>query len=677
MSFTLRDRIEASLLADRTELHSSFVVSGSLYEEFFRKGGEKATRNTVLTNNPTTVDSGLTLSRLQAAQMAGYLRDTEWLEQGGEFKIYLPGTYKMLAPTDCLLLPYDNQTYRFRITEMSIEADLCVCTMALDQPEILLRNEAGSVPVLGTPNPAGTNIIPVAIAVASTPVDFTDSLSAYPGFYVFVNANDGDITGFTSSEFSPPKFVGCTIEYSLDSKATWLNGPFVTARSSFGTCSTILGDASSAGYETTNDVTVQWGLGPSSDADLFDAFYENLMDVSNSTQGAVNSGAQQALIGSEIVGVVLVQAPASGFLSQEMGTGLIRGMRGTGYTGHGSDEQFAMAPTAASLVKIQVPGAEIGATVYVRAVIGGVVVSPIVSCVIAQNNPAYVATNPPVAPSSVANSSGVYNGQNESWNFTPEFSSVPTTAQTYNWQYATSSDGITWSPWSASVNLPGGYTPGAISTGYLKVQCQAQNMATPPVTSAWVASSSLGYSVPATPQGSAVNPDSVSVSAPAYNGSTELLTFSPVFSSSSPTPGQEYEWQYSSDGSTWKGPGGTSATWFSGPNYQGSFSSGNLYVQCRAATHAGAAGSWVGSGAQAYVAPPVIPSETFFVRDASTSSGGSTVTLSNAPLTNSESVFLDLALQRPGTDYSISGTTLTWAFTPTSGQMIDVRYAHN
>ena len=678
----LKDAIEVQLLADQTELHSSFVVSGSLYEEFFRKGGERSNRNSVLTYNPTTIDSGLTLSRLQVAQMAGYLKDTEWLEQGGEFKVYLPGTYKMLAPTDVLLIPYNDQTYRFRITEMSIEENLCVLTMALDQPEILLRNEAGSVPVVATPNPAGTNIIPVALAAASVANDFTDQLAAYPGFYVFVNADDASYTVGSSIQYTPPKFVGCQIEYSLDSGVSWVTGPFVSSRSSFGPC-TALGDATGSGYETTNDTVVTWTLAPSTERGAFGTVaFENLMDVTDSTQAAVGSGAQQALIGSastvwEIVGVVNVQNPASNFLSQEMGTGLIRGMRSTPFAGHGSGESFMMAPSLGGLVKVQVPASEIGQTVQVRAVINGVVVSPVVSCVIAQNNPPYVATNPPQAPSSVANSAGVYNGQNESWTFTPEFSTVPTTAQTYNWQYATSSDGITWSSWSASLNLPGAYTPGSISAGYLKVQCQAQNLATPPVSSSWVASSSLQWTAPATPQPLPVAPDSVSVSPAAYNGSTEMLTFSPVFSSSTPTPGQVYQWQYSSDGSTWEGPGGTSATWYSGPSYQGSFGSGNLYARCRASTNAGQS-SWVSVGPEAYSAPSVIPSTMFFARDTATASGSSAaVTLSNTPIANSETVFLDDVPQRYTTDYTISGTTLTYTFTPTSGQKSDVRYAHN
>jgi hypothetical protein len=105
-----------------------------------------------------------------------------------------------------------------------------------------------------------------------------------------------------------------------------------------------------------------------------------------------------------------------------------------------------------------------------------------------------------------------------------------------------------------------------------------------------------------------VAPDSVTVGAPSYSGTTEYLRFSPLFSATSPAMSvQQYQWQYSTDsGTTWKGPDGTSSTYYFAPSYINSFTSGTMEVRCRSITPqypSGVASAWVTSANTTYTSP--------------------------------------------------------------------------
>ena len=118
------------------------------------------------------------------------------------------------------------------------------------------------------------------------------------------------------------------------------------------------------------------------------------MAVPASTLALVTNGAQNAIVGNEIVGVV--DATDQGGGSYAIGPTLVRGMRGSPQTGHVAGEPFAAAPSVASTTKVQVPKEWIGRTVYVRVLSPGQDLddSPEIAVLIAAPTPPYVSHLP-------------------------------------------------------------------------------------------------------------------------------------------------------------------------------------------------------------------------------------------------------------------------------------------
>lgn len=118
------------------------------------------------------------------------------------------------------------------------------------------------------------------------------------------------------------------------------------------------------------------------------------MSVPASTLALVNNGAQNALVGEEIVGVV--DASDLGGGSYRIGPTLVRGMRGSPVSAHPAGETFAAAPSVDATTKVEVDPQYVGRTVYVRVLSPGQDLddSPELSCAIAQPRSPYVTHLP-------------------------------------------------------------------------------------------------------------------------------------------------------------------------------------------------------------------------------------------------------------------------------------------
>ena len=361
------DRLPVEILADYRELHSAVQVRYKSASQWFRTVDVTSPpRGDALSENLWAFDTGMSLGDDEAVQMACKLADVEWLELGGKFgPLELPDTYAYLAP-GCPFTANDNGIpTRFRITELDWVPGKLTLMAARDELEVLNQNvpgDSGLSPIL----PGQGSV--AAFVVASPAKDATNQLASFPGFYVWI--------------MGVPKSVPVTVYYSFDGFATAgiKAGTYYPNHSVFGlTSGTALADATAPGYETVSLTNVTYMAGTPMKSSL-----------TNITESTAQNGGQWALIDEEWVAIVDVGAAGS---PQQIGPGLIRGQRGSPYTGHVIGELFA-ACNVGNLIKIQVSSQYIGSVVYVQAVtpqqqLGD---SYVRSCTIA--NPALLPTTP-------------------------------------------------------------------------------------------------------------------------------------------------------------------------------------------------------------------------------------------------------------------------------------------
>ena len=517
----LADRVESTVLADRAELPSMIQLLFYNEDQYHRQYTAPAVREGA-TDNSSDIQTALVMTGTEGAQTAGRLLDTAWLEEGAEHAIYLPGRYKHLAPSDPIEFTWRGVMTRFRIERTEYVQNFLKATCVRDELEVLNRHETadGNSPTPVTP-PA--QIRPTTFYVCSPAFDPSDALAASDGFYVFANGPDG--------------WTGCQVDYTWDAPGggrDWISGPFVGTRSSFGlTTSHVLPDAGSPGYDASG-----------SDYTRYLPAIARVMGLSDSTQSAVNAGTQNAILGdgatAEILGIVGVDPMGT---NQKVGPGLIRGMRSSVYTGHALGETLACAPDVAHTTKINVDHSKVGATVYVRAYSPGQTRddSPEHTCVISAATKPFPVNGPPVDPSSISVGTPQYAGLSETIAFTAVFTTTPPAGQTLNWWYSTNG-GSTWT--AGPTNAGNTYTPPAFTSGTMEVRCEpyTQDGRT---TGNYTASANQTYAAPT--GATAVDPDSVSATVSGYAGATELGVFAAVFTTHTPTPGQTYQSQYSTD----------------------------------------------------------------------------------------------------------------------------------
>ena len=224
------DLVDERLLTDDSELHSSLRLGYYDASAGFRQSFQPSSRNVHTTENPTDVQTDLVLTTVEAAQAAGRIHDTEWLEAGNAFSVSLLGPYSDVVSTDRIQVPYRGRSMAFRVVGTEFVQNQVRVKLARDEIEVLNRYEAG-VTTLAAKVDDG-QIVPTAFLPLSPATDLSNDFAAYPGFYLFANG--------------PAGWMGGQVVYTLDPPTTalreWVTGPFVSDASTFGTMGAALAD---------------------------------------------------------------------------------------------------------------------------------------------------------------------------------------------------------------------------------------------------------------------------------------------------------------------------------------------------------------------------------------------------------------------------------------------------
>jgi hypothetical protein len=281
--------------------------------------------------NVQTITLPMALTATQARTLAQSELDRAWLECVTARFTVLP-KWAWLAPGDRVDVETEIGTQRLRITSMLLTAGGAVEITAV-------RDAAAAVvqSVTGADGPA-TGGAPVIVPTTFVPwsnVSLDDAATSSPGFYVAA-------TGATG-------WQGCTVYYSLDAGTTWLAGPTISRRCTFGVSTGALANGATAG---ALDVTNTVGVNLTSSAGV----------VENASASQTAAGRNLAILGGEVVTfeVASVTAPNTFTLSR-----IVRGLRRSPMTGHASGELFALSENAAW---VALPESAVGTTVRVKCV---------------------------------------------------------------------------------------------------------------------------------------------------------------------------------------------------------------------------------------------------------------------------------------------------------------------
>lgn len=337
---------------------------------------------TVLTNCVFTDD--------EARQRAETLLYTAWIERDS-FSFSLPLSYLYLVPGSPVLLPmtggadygataaFNGAFSRVRITRMDIGlfGELVFEAVRDDSETGIMGQVVGGADISVSAPTVPAVVDTVFDAYSGT--DFADQYALTPGFYVAATGGTG--------------WQGCGVFYSGDGGTTWLSGPKMGGKCTFGlTTSTLASWSSPATIDSTNSVGVALNTG-------------TLASVSLS---AMEAGQNAALIGSEQLGF-----ETASLVSGEDYTlsNFQRGRRSTSMSGHANGERFWLLDN--NLRRVTVPQSWIGTTVLVKCVSPGQDFSTVapVSVVIAQNTVPYA----PAVTLTTETPSGTVDGSNKTF----------------------------------------------------------------------------------------------------------------------------------------------------------------------------------------------------------------------------------------------------------------------
>lgn len=407
--------------------------------------------------NVEQISTPVAMSEADAYQMTTQWLDMRWTEIP-PYKFSLPPQYLYLCIADPVNLTLeDGSTVRVRLTDLQSAAYGEIKAGAVpDDPDML-----SLAPVLTSGGGTGSGANTFTPAV--TPITFI----CYSG----TELRDGDESapGFDTAGWWENGGSGGQIFWQAPSDTAWNPSGSITQRSVFGVATTALADASAAGFDGTHNVHV----------DVSETFGVLTAATLLQIEGGVNA----AVLGREIIGF---ETPThTGFHLYTL-SDLLRGQRGSPFTGHTSSDQFMMATTA--LIRTTLPWSCVGQTIQVVVCAAGQTPADVtpVSVVIA------APASAPIAPTSVSDTI-TYTGTTEQITFSPEYTTPPTGSFTYNWQTRTSPDNVTWSAWSTTTNTPGPFDAN-LTTGYVEAQVQAVN--TSGQVTGWVGSSSIEYFAP-------------------------------------------------------------------------------------------------------------------------------------------------------------------------------------
>lgn len=692
----LPDAIEAAFLNDPLELHSQLEIRFQVLEELYRVGAEKAVRNTVLSHNPSSIDTGICASRDQIAKSAGYMLDTEWTELGGEFKIYLPASgaggnaYQQLCGTDVITLPWLGTTSRFKIVRTEInDINLIEVICTIDQQEILLRTEAGSSGT-GATSGGGTWPYPVPFWAVSPAQDFTDELANNDGFYVFAGQKYPQPSGASGTDWgdagspwgAPP--AAASVTYSVTPPPGIYELAYSGGFGGTGTFALVTpgGTLGGLAYNLTaaalqsalNGISAYASVkcigGPLNQFPIY--IYNGVTALASCTIASNTTGetldwtttsATQSWISG---GTVPLGNAVFGVTSDDSGAGL---------TGQLPDASSAAEYDTTSRISALFPF--------------GSMTEPMTDVMKAQafDGSVKAGLQPGLIGSEIV---GVVNGAMPAFTLGNQtyytcYLDIAGVVTTYwatlgpgiyrglrNSPFTGHSDNEPWAVMNSVSNLfkvpVSNSLVGAVV--WVLVLAQGQVLADAYQQPVLISGNPKSF-VPALPPAAAPTGVSYAIS---YNGISEVLTFTYNHGSTPPSTPQVYNWQYSTNGgSTW------SSSVSGGASYVApGFGSGTMMARVQAVTQATvpSTSSWVDSSNITYTVPPAGGASGYH-NDVFTASAGQTVFTLTYACVGMDVLFWNKVKGINGTDYTVSGSTLTLSTGASSGDTIDVTYAHS
>ncbi len=283
--------------------------------------------------NVAAVTLGLSLTATQARRMAATALDNAW-EEVEQQTFSLPQKYLNLAPSDVVVLNFDDNQRRARITSQSLAegSEIRLETVA-DDPAALSQTMIGD-PGGGITPPGTVAVVPTSFVVWSG-TEIRDEDQGKPGFYLAATGGVG--------------WQGCQVWVSPDGGTNWRLAGATANRSVFGSVAGALPDWSAAlTFDATDHASVTLVSGQ---------LTTHIPDI-----WALHSEQNMAVLGSEILS--FAYASLTGVLTYDLSR-LYRGMRGSSMTGHSAGDLFVLAD--ANVLRIAVDGGYVGQTLQVKA----------------------------------------------------------------------------------------------------------------------------------------------------------------------------------------------------------------------------------------------------------------------------------------------------------------------
>jgi hypothetical protein len=302
----------------------------------YQRGHQRGLRTVkAFVKGAVTVDTPLVLTASEGAQRADQMLMTEWYDRT-VYEFSLPWKYLKLAPGSIVMLPVNGASVRCRIVSMDIGlfAELRFSAVR-DEAHVLDQPRAGGT--AATTGPSLDASSPVTFRVFSSP-QLRDEDGFAAGFYV------GGVWAEGGS--------GGTIYYSPNGGTDWLVGGVVTRRAVIGDADGALANGAVAeAYDAINDVDVTLQITGA---------------LESTTEDAVDSGDNTALLGAEVIG--FTDADLNSTLNYTL-SNIKRGLLSTSMTGHAGGDDFIVLNQA--LVRVKVASSLVGATVPVKVLAPG------------------------------------------------------------------------------------------------------------------------------------------------------------------------------------------------------------------------------------------------------------------------------------------------------------------
>ncbi|MBS1716475.1 MAG: phage tail protein [Armatimonadetes bacterium] len=321
-------------LSDRTDLPGRLDLVYNDPTRSYQQTTQTEIRQSANIHNSIKISTGLSLSADDARRMVGRLLDTAWVESESA-ELYLPMSFLKVAAGDPVLVDSNTGPLRARVTEVVL-APLGELRMKAvrDDVGVLTQDETGD---------AGSGTAPASTKqLKAEPTDFlvwsgaelADADQTAPGFYVAANGGEN--------------WAGGSIYYSVDGGTSYQFGAGISGRSTFGTSSGTLATFGSAGsWDNTNSVGVSLTYG----------------SLTSSPDAQVQSGQNWAVLGSEVLGIGTATLTSSLHYTLSH---LLRGLRSSSMTGHGSGELFVLVSKA--IARVSVDSSLSGQTLLVKVV---------------------------------------------------------------------------------------------------------------------------------------------------------------------------------------------------------------------------------------------------------------------------------------------------------------------